>query len=126
MKLLGQYRWDEPRLDEAKHRAKYAGAWHSITLVQHLYTRLYAARNDFLHGNALGRGTLRLFLYGRIRRPELTAYAPIVYGTDLYSYLSRVVKPEPADPSAEWNWRHDQKACADCLLRPVRPAITEE
>ncbi len=83
MQVLGGMDFDHPTL----RRKRYAASkGKRVTLLQRLYYDMYRARNHFLHGNPI---TLRgLYPFRQIKKPALTAYAPIVFKSALYTLLN--------------------------------------
>jgi hypothetical protein len=69
-----------------RYSIRYRGQRLRLTAPQRAYTHLYAARNDFLHGNPVGMNTMMRLT--RRRDVSLPRIAAIVYRTALASYLN--------------------------------------
>jgi hypothetical protein len=67
--------------------ASYRGQRLRLTAPQRAYTRLYSARNDFLHGNPVSVNTM--MTQNRRANVSLPRIAAIVYRTALASYLNK-------------------------------------
>lgn len=86
--LLSRAQWDEPKLARARYRislGKKAKDARRVNAIQYACHVLYQARNDFLHGNPVRLGRLRLS-----RSEEgvmLPAVAAVVYRAALAAYL---------------------------------------
>jgi len=90
VELLGGAAFFDGKLTARRHRIKYNGKKSQINIVQWLYTRLYAARNDYMHGNAVD-GT-NLFPDQDTSRPNLLRLAPLVFRAALDSYLPQTAR----------------------------------
>jgi len=124
--LLAQYTekkrsiWQEQHISGRYRRWKRKNMVVSGNLIQYLSMRLYAARNDFLHGNPTDWKVLRPFPTGKRSALSLWDYAPIIFRTILYIYLAPWRKPIPkGDPNSLVGliWVIEQDAYEHCLLR---------
>lgn len=95
LKLLGRARWRRGELRVKRRQVERRGRrkgkpTEPMTYVQHLYRRLYDARNDFLHGNPVGVKTA--FLGPATREALSIQVAPLIFSSALEAFLS---PPEP-------------------------------
>jgi len=88
LKLLGQYRWGEKRLDSKVYKVHKNKNAPKGNLVQKIYRELYDARNDFFHGNPVSES--RLYPFRNKERPILPHLAPSLYWVALYVYLPQL------------------------------------
>ena len=94
--LLGKARWRREELKVKRRHKEGQKLPKGYTLpepktyVQHLYRRLYDARNDFLHGNPVDIKTA--FLGPSTRDALSIQVAPLIYSAALEAFLS---PPEP-------------------------------
>jgi hypothetical protein len=91
--LLAKYSWVDDQLDAPRyivrfHRAGGKSIAVRVNAIQKLCTLIYKARNDFLHGNPIGRTTLR----GQ-HDISLPIAAGLVYRTALAAYLQYAYPP---------------------------------
>jgi hypothetical protein len=98
--LLGKVRWRRKELMAKRRRVETRGRRNGqptkpMTYAQHLYRRLYDARNDFLHGNPVGVKTV---FVGPATRDGLSIQvAPLIYSAALESALSAPVPRKKRD-----------------------------
>jgi len=90
IKLLGQFKWGENKLDGRRYKVFKEKIKPKGNLVQKLYKELNDARNDFFHGNPVTER--RLFPFRNKDRPLLQHLAPALYWTALTVYLPRLTR----------------------------------
>jgi hypothetical protein len=83
--LLAKADWLDAALKAARFQVKYQGKKSRINLIQKLYSELYRARNDFLHGNPVTPS--KLFPMKRAGGPTLLHAAPLIYRAALMAFL---------------------------------------
>ena len=101
LKLLGRARWcrKELRVKRRQKERQRPPRGHFLpipkTYVQHLYRRLYDARNDFLHGNPVN--AKKAFLGPSTRNSLSIQVAPLIYATALEVFLQPLSAPKRPD-----------------------------
>ena len=99
--LLGQARWRRRELQIKRQQKERQRPPRGRTLpnpktyVQHLYRRLYDARNDFLHGNPVN--VRKAFLGPSTRNSLSIEVAPLIYSTALETFLRPPTVPKKRD-----------------------------
>jgi hypothetical protein len=93
--LLDEVSWGLPRVGHRRYVIKYKKKKRNVPLALELYKQIYDARNDFVHGNPVALS--RLFPFGEESRSVLTAYAPLLYGLALASFLGHWKKEYDID-----------------------------
>lgn len=83
--LLSQYSWSNPELVKRPYQLRVRDKQIAANLAQQLYSELYYARNDFLHGNPVNSD--RLYAFKNQKRPFLTSLAPLLYKVALAASL---------------------------------------
>jgi hypothetical protein len=106
--LLGKARWRQMKLrvkrrqKERQKPPKGCTLSEPKTYVQHLYRRLYDARNDFLHGNHVCVKTA--FLGPQSRDGLSIQVAPLIYSAAIEAFLS------PSDPRKKLDLQEIRRA----------------
>ncbi len=95
LKLLGQFKWGENKLDNRRYNVFKEKSKPKGNLNQKLYRELNDARNDFFHGNPVTEK--RLFPFRNKDRPLLQHLAPVLYWTALTVYLPRLTRRKKVD-----------------------------
>lgn len=93
--LIGKARWRQKKLRVKRRQVKWRSngkpkLTEPMTYAQHLYRRLYNARNEFLHGNPVNVKTA--FLGASTRDGLSIQVAPLIFSSALEAFLS------PAQP----------------------------
>jgi len=95
IKLLGQFKWGENKLDGKRYKIFKEKNRPKGNLVQKLYRELNDARNDFFHGNPVTERSL--FPFRNNERPLLQHLAPALYWIALTVYLPRITRRKKVD-----------------------------
>lgn len=109
--------WMSPKLQARRYRSNYRGAPRQINFSQRIYTELYQARNDFLHGNRVSFKSL--FPFKNDSLPSLPACSILVYRAALAGFLTRLPStPQAASQTNLEAWIENSFRC-----RPYEEAL---
>ena len=89
---LGKYEWAKNELNNQSYTYKNR----NYNLIQFLCTKLYGARNNFMHGNRIGKNDL---VFNEL--PFIPVLAPAIYRAGVWSYLNRLIEKENSDDTIE-------------------------
>jgi len=94
--VLGKVAYLAPELCSTRYRFKHRSTSRQNNFVQKLYTQLYSARNDYLHGNTVDGSNL--FPGGNQKMPNLLRIAPLIFRAALDGHLRPIRKYQGLRP----------------------------
>ena len=122
LELLDRVPWINRRLGHRRYRVRIRNQFSNRNLACWLYRELYTCRNDFLHGNPVNIGNLRIQQSGR----GLVPFGSILYRLALTSFLDLSFRDELPPPSQaeafaahvseRMNFEQPQKKVEEALL----------
>jgi hypothetical protein len=101
--VLGKAVYLDPELRSTKYRFRYGRPpkfkFRQNNFVQRLYTQLYSARNDYLHGNTVDGSNL--FPDGNQKMPNLLRIAPLIFRAVLDGHLRPIRRYQGLRPERQ-------------------------
>jgi hypothetical protein len=118
--LLQGIEWEEGSpLREKRYSVPIGKGEIAVTFVEKVYDEIYAARNDFMHGNPVDYESLKLKCAPTGGR--LYAYAPVLFNLALRAFLAKEFPSEPTQKERD----RDAWFYFDEIERALRAAIGE-